>query len=94
MKLKKSKNIFLNVVLVAVAGYLVYSIISARIDIANANAEYREVKAKKEAVERLNAEYKSLLESCGSDSYIERIAREKLDYVYPNERVYIDRSGK
>lgn len=92
--MKKTKNIFLNVALVVLAGYLVYNIISVRIDIANASAEQRETIAKIEAVKQLNAEYKSILESCGSDSYFERIAREKLDYVYPNERVYIDRSGK
>ena len=91
---KKPRGIFLKCALVVFAGYVVFSIFSTQIDIANKKAELAELEAKTEELRISNEEYRSLLESCGSDSYIERIARKKLDYVYPNERVYIDRSGK
>ena len=39
-----------------------------------------------------NAELKALLEE-SDDEYIERVAREKLDMVYPGERVFINSSG-
>ena len=90
----KSKGILAKSVLVLLAGYFIFSIFSTRIDIANKKAEYEALKEKTDALEITNEEYKTLLETCGTDSYIERIAREKLDYVYPNERVYVDRSGK
>lgn len=39
-------------------------------------------------------EYKEQLvetkENLNSDEYVERIAREKLDMYYPNEKVYVD----
>ncbi len=39
-----------------------------------------------------NAELNALLEE-SDDEYIERVAREKLDMVYPGERVFINSSG-
>ncbi len=90
----KSRGILAKSVLVLLAGYFIFSIFSTRIDIANKKAELQGLKEKTEALRLSNEEYKTLLETCGTDSYIERIAREKLNYVYPNERVYIDRSGK
>jgi len=44
-------------------------------------------------IEDLEEEQANLLEqkqNMDDSSYIERIAREKLDMYYPNERVYID----
>ncbi len=39
-----------------------------------------------------NAELTALLEE-SDDEYIERVAREKLDMVYPGERVFINSAG-
>ncbi|MBQ5321493.1 MAG: septum formation initiator family protein [Oscillospiraceae bacterium] len=91
---KKSKNILLSLVLLIFAGYIIYSIFSTQIDIANKKAELAKLSAQVQEVELSNEEMQGLLDSCDTEAYIERIAREKLDYVYPGERVYVDRSGK
>ena len=40
-----------------------------------------------------NLEYERLLSAGDSRVYFERIAREKLDFAFPDEKVYIDISG-
>ena len=40
-----------------------------------------------------NDEVKRILEGGNDLEYIERIAREKLGYAYPDEKIFIDRSG-
>ena len=91
---KKSKNILLSLVLLIFEGYIIYSIFSTQIDIANKKAELAKLSAQVQEVELSNEEMQGLLDSCDTEAYIERIAREKLDYIYPGERVYVDRSGK
>jgi cell division protein FtsB len=93
-KKKISKNILLSLGALVFAGYLIYSIFSTQIDIANKKAELQKISAEVADVELSNEEVQGLLDSCDTEAYIERIAREKLDYVYPGERVFVDRSGK
>ena len=40
-----------------------------------------------------NEEIEEILSREDDSEYIERVAREKLGYAYPDERVYIDISG-
>ena len=40
-----------------------------------------------------NQELRSLLDMRQDEKYIERVARDRLDYAYPDEKVYIDISG-
>ena len=40
-----------------------------------------------------NDEVKRILDGGTNLEYIERIAREKLGYAYPDEKIFIDRSG-
>ena len=40
-----------------------------------------------------NAEIKRVLDGGTDREYIERVAREKLGYAYPDEKIFIDRSG-
>ena len=52
------------------------------------------LQAQIEEQELRNAEIKALLESENSDDYVARIAREKLGYISPGERVFVDISSK
>ena len=41
-----------------------------------------------------NTELERLISSGGEDEYMERIARDRLGYAAPGERIFIDMSGK
>lgn len=56
-------------------------------------AEINELKSEIKVQKAANAEVKDLLEADDLE-LIERYARDKLGYGYPNERIYIDISGK
>lgn len=57
-----------------------------------------EIKERKDKVDELNAQYdqqvaenenlQDIIDNSDKDSYIERVAREKLGYVKPGEKVY------
>jgi cell division protein FtsB len=76
------------------AGYLLLEIFATQIEIVNKKKELADITAKNQEMSLENNEYQNLLNSCDTDEYIERIAREKLGYVCPDEKVYIDISGK
>ncbi len=94
-KIKSVKQLKLNLGLVAVViVFLLMSItvIQSYASIADKRAEYDELVEKYNEQLLQNEEIAALLEE-SDDEYIERVAREKLDMVYPGERVFINSSG-
>ncbi len=74
---------------VLLAGYVVFSIVSSNIKINEYEQQYNELVAQTEAVKDSNAEISGYLEEgADMDKYIEDMARDKLDFAHPNERVY------
>ena len=81
----------------ATAGFAVYAaftLVSLQLQIAEKKEEQALLQAQIEEQELRNAEIKALLESENSDDYVARIAREKLGYISPGERVFVDISSK
>ncbi len=80
-------------VCVLVCAYLLFSIISVQIEI------YREKRALSAIVAQINEaqlendELARVVLGGGEPEYIERIAREKLGYAAPDERVFEDVAG-
>lgn len=70
--------------------YLVYSLISAQFDLMTQKREYENVVQQKERLALEVDEIRSLLEEKDERLYIERIAREKLGYANPGEKVFVD----
>ena len=68
--------------------------VSLQLQIAEKKEEQARLQAQIEEQELRNAEIKALLESENSDEYVARIAREKLGYISPGERVFVDISSK
>ena len=70
--------------------YFVYVMISQQNALSAKNKEiqqlYRQVDVEKAETDRLNKE----LESVNNPEYLEKMAREKLGMVKPNERVFVD----
>lgn len=94
MKRKKKVNIVAKCIIVCFAIYASFTLVSLQMQISEKKAEQRELMAAAESQALENAEIKALLESPESDEYVARIAREKLGYISPGERVFIDISSK
>ncbi len=75
------------------AGYLVVTLIQLQVEISQRQKELEEVKQQVEEQRIENKELERILMSDSDEKYIERIAREKLGFAYPDERVLIDVSG-
>ncbi len=70
--------------------YLTINLITAQFELMTKKQELASVQTQKERLELEVADTKSLLEEGQNEVYIERIARERLGYANPGEKVYID----
>lgn len=74
---------------VLVAIFVVVSIVSTNITINNYEQQYEDLVAQTSAMEDSNDEIRRYLdENVDLDEYIEDMARNKLDFAKPDERVY------
>ena len=80
--------------LVAVGGWLAVSLALNRVEIASRRQELQDVQAQLEAQRQQNEELTRVLESGSDQEIIERVARDKLGYAEPGERVFIDVTGQ
>lgn len=75
------------------AVYVTVSLIGMQVQVA---AKRRELLALQQNVEQqklVNEETQRILSRESDEEYIERIAHDKLGYAYPDEKIFIDRSG-
>jgi len=87
-------SIIFKLAVVAASVYLVFTFVSGQIQ---ANAKQRELELLQARVElqtEKNEELQRMMEAGDQDAYIERMAREKLGYAKPDERVYVDITGE
>lgn len=73
-------------------GYLFFTLIGCQVAISSKQQELASVQAQVESQEAVNEELQRALDD-GETAIIERIAREQ-GYAKPNERVFVDISGK
>ena len=93
-KKKKTRgNIFLKVVLTILAAYSIVVLVDMQMSQAQKKQELADIAAQVEQQRLLNKEMKRRLASDLDEGYIERRARDELDYVAPDEKVFIDISG-
>ncbi len=96
-KIKKTmtiKKLIIRVAIIAFVAYIVITSIVLNIDIAKRKEKLAVAQQQIEEQRILNDELEYLLKSSKSSEYLIKMAREKLGYVFPNERVYVDASGK
>ena len=86
---KRESHVIPIFILTIIAGYAVFLLISAQVEIQEKRNEYEqvtsrltEVRAANEELERYLSNEEFLVE------YMERIARGKLSYAHPRERIY------
>ena len=87
--LKKKFNISSVLFLLAIA-YLAISLVNAQFELMTKKQELSSIQTQKDRLELEVADTRSLLEEGQDEVYIERIARERLGYANPGEKVYID----
>lgn len=90
---KRKKSIILELAVVAVAVYFVASYVQVQVQINQAGQKCDEISAVYNAQQLENKELQRLLDSGSEEEYIERIAREQLGYVKPDEKVFYDVAG-
>lgn len=93
-KKPRSSGILLRLGIVGLIGYLAVTLVISQVDIM---VKQQQLDALNESVvrqEQANTELQRLIASGDETAYIERIARDKLGYAAPGERVFIDITGK
>ena len=74
--------------------YMLITIIGLQADIRKSEEQLAELEAQVTEQQLVNDEIERLIAGGNDEESAERIAREKLGYVMPDEKVYIDMSGK
>lgn len=77
----------------AICVYFVISILSIQIDIYKEKQKLNDLRGRIGDVQLENDELSRIVNGAGEAEYIERIAREKLGYAAPDERVFEDVAG-
>ncbi len=88
------KKVIILVTLAVFILYLLVSLIMVNIDISERQNELAKLNEQLENQQILNSELSDMIDSGEVEDYLMRIAREKYGYVFPDEEVYIDISGK
>ena len=84
----------LKIVTAAFAVLLVVSFINGRMQVSRMERELQEVNRQVEQQREANEELRRIMRTGDEDAYVERVAREKLGYARPGERVFVDITGK
>lgn len=92
--MKKNKNIWGKLIFFVFSFYCVWNVVFAQIEIKNQKEKLENIKQKYQDQMDINKEYKNIIRLETNDEYIKRVAREKLDFVTQDERIFVDISAK
>ena len=87
---KRPISIILVLFILAFAGIITISQIKLHKDIKRLTAVSENYAKQISAYEEDNSNLQNILQNENASDYMEQYAREKLDYIKPNERVYAD----
>lgn len=93
MKLRKA-NILTLLVIAALLVYAGVRIVQMQGKLAEASRTQSELDAQVEELERSNAALQYAVENADDPEVIEGVARDKLDLVKPDDRLFIDPAGE
>lgn len=91
---KKGSSALVRIVVLCLIAYFVLSFLQAWGEIAEKQAFVSELDTLIEEQTVINDALRDQLENGVSDEYIASVAREKLGYALPGERIFIDSSSK
>ena len=90
----KRKSVILRILLLAFSVYIIISLTNLQVQLIDRTRELKSGEALLAAKNLQIDELVRLLDSGTEAELIEKAARERLGYVYPDEQVYVDLSGK
>lgn len=90
---KSPVMLILRFVMAGLAVLLVVSLIGGRIQVMRMQRELDDVNGQVEQQQEKNEELMTLMDTGDEDAFVERIAREKLGYARPGERIFVDITG-
>ena len=93
MKISKTGVIF-RIALIALSVYLVYNIFSLRTQIRDKQDRLETLNQQVDDIRLDNEQMQNNNSNVLTNEEIEEVAREKLGYAYPNERIFVDITGK
>lgn len=93
-KKKAKKLVILRLAFAAFFVYVVVSFTVMQIDISKRKDSLQAVQEELEEQQYIKQEITSILNSGENTEYIMKIAREKLGFVFPDEKVFIDSNRK
>lgn len=94
MRRKKRVGLATKIFVTVFAVYAAFTLVSLQIQIGAKREEQQALQKQIEEQSLRNAEIEALLNSEENDEYIARIARDKLGYISPGERIFVDISSK
>ena len=89
----KRESIILRVVLLAFSIYVIYLLSANYTELVSVTNQKQQLEAEKLDLEKKVKEYNNLLQNGTEKDFIERAARDKLGFIYPDEQVFVDISG-
>lgn len=93
VKTPKNRSIFLRLLIVAFCVYMLFSLGSLVSELTKSSGALAEVETEIDETASRIDEKQNLLENSTEQELIEKAARERLGYVYPNEQIFVDISG-
>lgn len=85
-----SKRIVYAAVVTAVALYFVSTVVSQQISLSKQNKQIEELENKISEAQKESEDLKNQVDNLNNPEYIEKVARERLGLIRPNERIFVD----
>ena len=89
--MKNNKKIYIKLLIFIISLYAIFTLISQQNTLNQYSKNSQELSQKIEEEKQEKEELAKKKEDVNSLEFIEQTAREKLDMIYPNEKVYIDK---
>lgn len=86
----QKRSFILTLALVLVVGYFIITIIGLQVEIRDRKEVKEQLDAEYEQIIADNNRLQSIVDSEDKGAYMEQVAREKLGFVMPNEKVFYD----
>lgn len=90
---EKKRHLFSKILIVLFSCYLVFTLIQLQIEIREKSNELALIQEACEEQELANKDLERMIQLGDDQEYLQRIAREKLDFAFPDEKIYVDTAG-
>ncbi len=87
---KRNRSVLLRLLIIAFCAYMLISISSLLGELADSKATLEALKTEIKETDSRIEEKTNLLENSTPEELVERYARERLGYCFPNEVVFVD----